>query len=159
MTPNLLSLPRREFLRAGVVATAGVELAIRGGVAADLRPLDIPSHFQPSSVKVLVFDVFGTVVDWRTSVTQEVESLAKRKGLTIEATRFADAWRAGYGPAMDRVRTGQLPWTTLDELHRIMLDRVLSDFGVRGLSEAETDALNRAWHRLRPWPDAVAGQC
>lgn len=108
-------------------------------------------------MKALVFDVFGTVVDWRTSVTQEVESVAKRKGLTIDGARFADAWRDGYAPAMNCVRTGQLPWTALDDLHRVMLDGVLRDFGVSGLSETEIGTLNRAWHRLRPWPDAVAG--
>ena len=71
--------------------------------------------------------------------------------------RIADAWRAGYGPSMNRVRTGELPWTTLDRLHRAILDRILVDFGITGLPEAEIDTLNRAWHRLRPWPDAVAG--
>jgi 2-haloacid dehalogenase len=109
-----------------------------------------------TSVKALVFDVFGTVVDWRTSVAREVEALAKRKGLTIDGTRFADAWRAGYAPSMNRVRTGELPWTKLDRLHRMTLDRLLVDFKLT-LSEAETDALNRAWHRLQPWSDSVPG--
>jgi 2-haloacid dehalogenase len=108
-------------------------------------------------VKALVFDVFGTVVDWRTSVAREVEALARQKGLKIEGVRFADAWRALYAPSMNRVRTGELPWTMLDRLHGMMLDRVLVDFGVKGLSASETDALNRAWHRLQPWPDTVAG--
>lgn len=109
------------------------------------------------AVKALVFDVFGTVVDWRTSVAQEVDQLAKRKGLRVEGAKFADAWRAGYGPSMNRVRSGELPWTKLDALHRMMLDKILVDFGITGLSEAEIDALNRAWHRLRPWPDSVSG--
>ena len=108
-------------------------------------------------MKALVFDVFGTVVDWRTSVACEVEELAKRKGLTVDGAMFADAWRAGYGPSMDRVRHGELPWIKLDGLHRMILDKILIDFGILGLSEAETDALNRAWHRLTPWPDVVAG--
>ena len=108
-------------------------------------------------VKALVFDTFGTVVDWRSSVTQEVEQLAKRKGLKVDAAKFADAWRAGYAPSMNRVRTGELPWTKLDRLHRMTLDRLLIDFDITGLSEAEIEALNRAWHRLRPWPDAVKG--
>ncbi len=112
---------------------------------------------QVASVKALVFDTFGTVVDWRTSVMQEVEELARRKGLTVDGAKFADAWRAGYRPSMDRVRTGEVPWTKLDRLHRMTLDQILIDFGMKGLSETETDALNRAWHRLRPWPDAVAG--
>jgi 2-haloacid dehalogenase len=116
-----------------------------------------PEHDLARSVKALVFDVFGTVVDWRTSVIEEVEELARRKGLMVDGAKFADAWRAGYRPSMDRVRTGQLPWTTLDRLHRMTLDGILSDFRITGLSEGETDALNRAWHRLRPWPDAVSG--
>ncbi len=109
------------------------------------------------SVKALVFDVFGTVVDWRTSVAREAEALAKRKGLSIDGARFADAWRAGYAPSMNRVRNGELPWTKLDDLHRMVLDTILKDFGIAGLSEAETDALNRAWHRLQPWQDVVGG--
>ena len=104
-----------------------------------------------------MFDVFGTVVDWRTSITREVDDLAGRKGFRVDAAKFADAWRAGYMPSMNRVRTGELPWTRLDDLHRMTLERVLVDFGVAGLSEDERDFLNRAWHRLRPWPDAVSG--
>ena len=110
-----------------------------------------------ASVKALVFDVFGTVVDWRSSVTAEVRELAARKGLTVDGAKFADAWRAGYGPSMNRVRSGELPWTRLDALHRMTLDRILVDFGITTLSEPEKDALNRAWHRLAPWPDSVAG--
>jgi 2-haloacid dehalogenase len=110
-----------------------------------------------TAVKALVFDTFGTVVDWRTSVSQEVEQLAKRKGLKVDAEKFADAWRAGYGPSMNRVRTGELPWTKLDVLHRMILDKILVDFGIKGLSEEEISTLNHAWHRLRPWPDAVSG--
>jgi len=109
------------------------------------------------SVRALVFDTFGTVVDWRSSVTQEVAQLAKRKGLQVDAEKFADTWRAGYAPSMNRVRIGELPWTKLDRLHRMILDKLLVDFSITGLSEAEIDALNRAWHRLRPWPDSVSG--
>ena len=108
-------------------------------------------------VKALVFDVFGTVVDWRSSVALEVQQLAKRKGVDGRRAKFADAWRAGYGPSMNRVRTGELPWTKLDALHRMTLDRILVDFKLTVLSEEEKDALNHAWHRLRPWPDSVAG--
>src|SRR5262245_48473182 len=108
-------------------------------------------------IKALTFDVFGTVVDWRTSIAREVETLARAKGLTIDAVRFADAWRGLYQPAMDRVRSGERPWTRLDDLHRESLDRLLVEFGVRGLGEDDIDHLNRAWHRLDPWPDAVPG--
>ncbi len=116
-----------------------------------------PSRVEFTAVKALVFDTFGTVVDWRTSVSQEVEQLAKKKGLKVDAEKFADAWRAGYGPSMNRVRTGELPWTKLDVLHRMILDKILVDFGIKGLSEEEISTLNHAWHRLRPWPDAVSG--
>jgi len=115
---------------------------------------------QPSvtaPVKALVFDVFGTVVDWRSSVAEEIRQLASRKGLTIDGEKFADAWRAGYAPSMNRVRSGELPWTKLDDLHRMTLDRILGDFGVASLTEPEKASLNRAWHRLKPWPDSVAG--
>lgn len=157
MTRPFASVSRRDFLQAGTVAMIGAELgAARSMAAASPQSTGRPNPRMPS-VKALVFDTFGTVVDWRTSVTQEVGELAKRKGFTVDGAKFADAWRAGYGPSMNRVRNGDLPWTKLDGLHRMILDKILIDFGVTGLSEAETDALNRAWHRLRPWPDAVAG--
>jgi 2-haloacid dehalogenase len=107
--------------------------------------------------KALVFDVFGTVVDWRSSVAAEIQALGSRNGFTVDGPKFADAWRAGYGPSMNRVRSGELPWTRLDALHRMTLDRILGEFGITGLTEPEKDALNRAWHRLRPWPDSVQG--
>jgi 2-haloacid dehalogenase len=108
-------------------------------------------------LKALVFDVFGTVVDWRSSVAKEVEALGRQKGFTVDGARFADAWRAGYGPSMNRVRKGELPWTKLDDLHRMTLVRILGEFSITGLSEPEIDELNRCWHRLQPWPDSVRG--
>ncbi|WP_414695294.1 haloacid dehalogenase type II [Phenylobacterium sp.] len=119
-----------------------------------------PTHRQDASAfapKALVFDVFGTVVDWRTSVAAAVRAFAVRHGLRLDPERFADAWRAGYLPAMQRVRSGELPWTKLDRLHRLILDQVLADFGVGGVPEPELAELNRAWRRLTPWPDAVPG--
>jgi 2-haloacid dehalogenase len=109
------------------------------------------------SVKALTFDVFGTVVDWRRSIIREGEALGRSRGLTVDWARFADAWRGQYQPMLSRVRDGELPWTRLDDLHRMSLDRLLVDFDIRGLSEAEIDHLNRAWHRLDPWPDVIAG--
>ena len=108
-------------------------------------------------VKALVFDVFGTVVDWRGSIIHELETLGRQKGLSADWARFADDWRAGYQPAMQRVRTGTLPWTRIDDLHRMILDELLAKYAITGLSEAEKAHLNRAWHRLDPWPDAVEG--
>ena len=113
--------------------------------------------FQPDSVKALAFDVFGTVVDWRSTVIREGLALGRAKGLDVDWAAFADAWRDGYGPAMNRVRTGELQWKTIDELHRLILDGLLERFAITGLDEAEKDDLNRVWHRLDPWPDAVEG--
>jgi 2-haloacid dehalogenase len=156
MRQSFTAMPRREFLTSGTASLIAAPLAA-GHAVASISAQNAAPNAQFASVKALVFDTFGTVVDWRSSVTQEVEALAKRKGLTVDGAKFADAWRAGYAPSMNRVRTGAMPWTKLDGLHRMILDRLLVDFGITGLSETETDALNRAWHRLRPWPDAVAG--
>jgi 2-haloacid dehalogenase len=103
-------------------------------------------------VRALVFDVFGTVVDWRSSVAAEVRAL----GWPVDPAAFADAWREGYVPAMQAVRDGRLPWMHIDALHRRILDALLAE---RGLAppEAEVAELNRVWHRLAPWPDSVAG--
>jgi 2-haloacid dehalogenase len=110
-----------------------------------------------SRVKALTFDVFGTVVDWRSSIIREGQALSRAKGISLDCERFADAWRGGYRPAMDRVERSELPWVNIDGLHRMILDELLVQFGIKGLSEAEIDDLNRAWHRLAPWPDAVLG--
>ena len=108
-------------------------------------------------VRALAFDIFGTVVDWRGSLIQEGRQLQARLGLAADWPALADAWRAGYQPAMDRVRRGELPWTPIDSLHRQILDSLLPRFGLAALDEAEREHLNRAWHRLQPWPDSVAG--
>ena len=157
MTRQHAAVSRRRFLGASAVAMLGVELVADRAEASGLPQAGRPSTTVAGSVKALVFDTFGTVVDWRTSVTQEIAQLAMRKGLRVDAEKFADAWRAGYAPSMNRVRSGELPWTRLDRLHRMILDKLLVDFRIVGLSEAETDMLNRAWHRLRPWPDSVSG--
>ncbi len=112
---------------------------------------------QFASIRALVFDVFGTVVDWRGSIIRECTALGRRKKLSADWPAFADAWRAGYRPAMARVRSGELPWMTIDQLHRMILDELLVRFRIEGLTEDEVDHLNRAWHRLEPWPDARRG--
>jgi 2-haloacid dehalogenase len=109
------------------------------------------------SIKALVFDVFGTVVDWRSTIIREGEELARSRGISVDWARFADSWRAGYGPAMDRVRRGELPWTPLDKLHRMILDGLLEKFEIRNLNETDKEKFNRVWHRLNPWPDAIGG--
>lgn len=111
-----------------------------------------------SNVKALTFDVFGTVVDWRGSITKEGEKLGKAKGIThVDWAAFADEWRGGYGPSMNKVRKGELPWTKIDVLHRMVLDDLLQKFEITGLTEEEIDDFNRAWHRLIPWTDSVSG--
>ena len=110
-----------------------------------------------SQVKALTFDVFGTVVDWRGSLIRQLEELGREKGYKVDWAAFADRWRGGYGPSMDRVRKGELPWTRIDDLHRMILDELLVEFGVCGLTEDEKRDLNRVWHRLTPWPDSVEG--
>jgi 2-haloacid dehalogenase len=103
-------------------------------------------------VRALAFDIFGTVVDWYGSISTELLSI----GLPVDAAEFTLAWRAGYQPAMADVRSGRLPWTNIDGLHRRILDRLLAERGIT-LPQAEAAHLNRVWHRLNPWPDSVPG--
>ncbi len=108
-------------------------------------------------VKALTFDVFGTVVDWRGGIAREVAALGAARGFSLDWNAFALAWRARYQPAMERVRGGQRGFVKLDVLHRENLDQVLTEFDLGHLDEADRVHLNLAWHRLDPWPDAVAG--
>jgi len=110
-----------------------------------------------AGVKALTFDVFGTVVDWRSSIIREGEAFGKARGLGVDWAAFADRWRAMYQPAMEEVRSGRRPWTKLDDLHRESLDKLVAELGIKGASDADLDELNRAWHRLDPWPDSVPG--
>lgn len=104
-----------------------------------------------STVEVFAFDIFGTVVDWHGSIQAEVEALYPG----TDGDAFASAWRAGYRPAMARVMSGELGWTLIDDLHRMILDQILPDFGLGHLDETQRQDLNRVWHRLNPWPDTV----
>ncbi|MSV34679.1 MAG: haloacid dehalogenase type II [Bryobacterales bacterium] len=110
-----------------------------------------------AGVKAIVFDTFGTVVDWRGSIIAEGEAWGKTKGLKIDWARFADRWREGYQPSMEKVRKGELPWTKLDALHRMVLEQILKEFNINGLAEEEKEHWNLVWHRLKPWPDSVPG--
>jgi 2-haloacid dehalogenase len=110
-----------------------------------------------SAPRALAFDVFGTVVDWRSSIIRELEEFGRAHGTEQDWPAFADNWRAGYVPAMDRVRHGELPWTRIDDLHRMILDDLLHTAGITSASDEVVDSLNRAWHRLDPWPDTVRG--
>ena len=108
-------------------------------------------------VQALVFDVFGTVVDWRSSVIEELEQFGRAKDLSRNWVEFADLWRRGYGDGTRRVNEGADDWVPVDVIHRRKLDQLLEQFEITGLHEREVDHLNRAWHRLNPWSDSVEG--
>ena len=109
-------------------------------------------------IKAVLFDTFGTIVDWRSSIAREGAAVALQKGLTkFDSDEFARAWRAGYRPGMARVTAGERSWVSIDVIHRERLDEILPQFGLPMLNETERDHLNRAWHRLTPWPDSVPG--
>jgi 2-haloalkanoic acid dehalogenase type II len=107
----------------------------------------------PHQAKVLAFDVFGTVVDWHASVAREIDGMK----LGMDGNAFALAWRDGYAPAMQRVMSGELGWTLIDDLHRMILDQLLQRFGITSLDEGQKRHLNRIWHRLDAWPDSAEG--
>lgn len=113
--------------------------------------------FHPAQVEALLFDVFGTVVDWRSSIIAELTAFGQTKGLNADWAQVTDEWRGLYQPSMEAVRTGKRAWTILDVLHRESLDTLIAKHGLTGLSEADIDHLNKAWHRLKPWPDVVDG--
>jgi 2-haloacid dehalogenase len=109
-------------------------------------------------IRACLFDVFGTVVDWRTSVSRDLAAFGKHKGITgIDWLEFAVEWRKLYQPSMEEVRSGRRAFTILDVLHRESLDQLIARYRITGLSEADIDHMNRAWHRLDPWPDVVEG--
>jgi 2-haloacid dehalogenase len=105
----------------------------------------------------IVFDTFGTVVDWRGSLIADLSAFGKQRGVTADWPALVDAWRAAYHPSMDRVRKGELPWTKLDALHRASLDKLVAEFGIKGLTEQDLVHINLGWHRLNGWPDSVPG--
>ena len=111
----------------------------------------------PSGVRALTFDIFGTTVDWRSGVAAEAHRIGARSGVRCDWEKLADAWRALYIPSMDRVRRGELPWTNFDRLHRLSLDQVLREVGAEGFDAAARDELTLAWERLPAWPDSVRG--
>lgn len=127
----------------------------------DQSAAGMPTSNRFQSVRALAFDVFG-VVDWRGGIAAEAalasaDCFGPAAATNSDWHAFADAWRAGYAPAMQRVRSGELPWLSIDALHRLILDGIVADFGLAGLDEAQRRHLNRAWHRLPAWADSVAG--
>jgi 2-haloacid dehalogenase len=113
--------------------------------------------FVASEVKALFFDVFGTLVDWRSSIAREARAVLEPLGHTADWLAFADAWRDEYQPGMEEVRAGRIPFSKLDVLHRRNLDRILPRFAMADLPERAKSDLNRAWHRLDAWPDVSRG--
>jgi 2-haloacid dehalogenase len=149
----MAQIDRRAFLAAAATGAAAMSFS-------ELNPLlagQAPSAPELANVKACVFDTFGTVVDWRNSIIAEATAWGKAKGLNINWTEFTDRWRLGYRPAMDKVRKGEIPWTNLDHLHRMILDELLKDYKIEGLSEEEKVNWSHVWRRLKPWPDSVAG--
>jgi len=117
----------------------------------------MPAKLGKNGIKALLFDVFGTLVDWRGSIAREAQAILAPRGVAIDWPALADAWRAQYQPAMDEVRAGRRPFCKLDELHRRNLDAILPGFGLDGLDDATRTQLNLAWHRLDAWGDAAPG--
>ena len=110
-----------------------------------------------TGIEALLFDVFGTVVDWRTSIIDELGAFGTARGIKAGWARFTDDWRGLYQPAMEEVRSGRRAWTILDVLHRESLEVLVAKHGITGLSEADLQHLTKVWHRLKPWPDVVPG--
>lgn len=128
-----------------------VDGADKGALQKAERPLPL------RRVKAIVFDTFGTVVDWRSSLVGQFEVFGRQRAIRADWTGLVDAWRGGYEASKDKVRTGAIPWTNLDALHREALDALIASLGITGLTPADQDWLNRGWHRLDAWPDAVEG--
>jgi len=151
-------LDRRNFLVAASAGAAAIAFS-------ELRPIHAQQAIRDrqevkpelANVKALVFDTFGTVVDWRGSVIAEGTAWGKAKGLNVNWVDFADRWRLGYRPKMDQVRSGEIPWSRLDDLHRMILDELLKEFKIDGLTEDEKIYWTHVWRRLKPWPDSVEG--
>jgi len=153
-----LRLDRRGFL---MVAAAGAVTTSHSDLFAMRAQMTVrePQRVKPelANVKACVFDTFGTVVDWRSSVIAEATGWGKTKGLNINWVEFTDRWRLGYGPTMDKVRKGEIPWTNLDDLQRMILEDLLKQYKIEGLSEEEKVNRAHVWRRLKPWPDSVEG--
>jgi len=153
----MTNITRRHLLKDATAMAAAGTFAARGGVA----PTSVLAQATPGAtangIKALVYDVFGTCVDWRNGIARDAERILKPLGYTIDWLAFADAWRALYQPSMEEVRSGRQPFVTLDILHRRMLDQIRPTFGLEKLAPKVADDLNLAWHRLDAWPDTVPG--
>ena len=149
----MMKTDRRSLLRAGALVAAAGPVVLR---ASSVRAQSAAKNPVPE-VQALFFDVFGTVVDWRTGVAREAERILKPMGYSLDWPAFASAWRNEYQPAMDEVRSGRIPFARLDVLHRRMLDKIKPKFGLDKLDDTTSDELNLAWHRLDGWKDVGPG--
>jgi 2-haloacid dehalogenase len=154
---EIVTIARRGFLQSTTSLMAGSVLAGSEVLHARSVLAQTVAGSSKYGVKALFFDVFGTLVDWRTGVAREAEAHLKPRGYAIDWLAFADAWRAEYNPGMEEVRSGRIPFSRLDILHRRMLDRILPRFGIKDLPEDVSRSLNLAWHRLDGWPDLTPG--
>jgi 2-haloacid dehalogenase len=152
----MITTGRRNFLRnsTGAITVAALGATLEGILTSEAQAQ--PS-FSPSVVKALFFDVFGTLVDWRTGVSRDAESILKPLGYSIDWKAFPGAWRDEYQPGMEEVRSGRIPYTKLDVLHRRMLQTILPRFGLEKLDASVLDQLTLAWHRLDAWKDVSTG--
>ncbi|TLY88021.1 MAG: haloacid dehalogenase type II [Gammaproteobacteria bacterium] len=154
---TITSPARRDFLLSGsalTIAAAALGSGLAGGGKAQAESLPTAPA---NAIKALFFDVFGTLVDWRTGVARDAELVLKPLGYSIDWIAFADAWRDQYQPAMEEVRSGRMPYVKLDVLHRRMLQQIVPRFGLEKLEDAALDRLTLAWHHLPAWQDAPAG--
>lgn len=149
------SSSRRDFLQrlsaTALVAAVATPLATQSTRSAAQTGTNM------DNVKALIFDVFGTVVDWRTGVARESKSILGPLGYKLDWIAFADAWRAEYQPGMEEVRSGKIPFSKLDVIHRRMLERIRTKFGLEKVEEPVLEKLNMAWHKLDGWKDSSAG--
>ncbi len=147
---------RRQFIRGlSTVALAG-GLTTGGLLVARTAVAGTTHTAGKFGVKAMVFDVFGTLVDWRTCVARESKKLLEPMGYKLDWLAFADAWRAEYQPGMEEIRSGRQPFSRLDVVHRGMLERIRPKFGLQKLDEATLTELNMAWHKLDAWCDVSA---
>ncbi len=149
----MTNLTRRTLLRGVTVLTAAAALPGSGVITSFTAWAQTAPGKLEDIVRALFFDVFGTMVDWRTGVAREAQAILKPLGFALDWLAFADAWRAEYQPGMDEVRTGRIPFSKLDVLHRRMLDRLRPRFGLEKVDEKVLQELTLAWHRLDAWKD------
>jgi 2-haloacid dehalogenase len=153
----MTKITRRKIVRGATAAVAAGAFAARAAFAPTKVFAQAKPGPKPEGIKALVYDVFGTCVDWRNGVARDAERILKPLGYNLNWIEFADAWRGLYQPTMEEVRSGRKPFEKLDILHRRMLDQIRPKFGLEKLDAKVADDLNLAWHRLDAWPDAVPG--